>query len=313
MLIVDAHSRDRDGPMVFTVRFCLARPGGHKDNTPGPSFRPGELLPLAPKYDPDTPEVICRFIRHRVAIAKASGAVVGISGGIDSAVVAALCVRALGKAKVLGLLMPEGKPEPEALQVVTWLGIRSRTVMIGPLVKAVAGKGPKGCGRAALGNVKARLRMVLLYMEANRNNRLVVGTGNKSELLVGYFTKYGDGGVDIAPLGDLYKTQVRALAADIKVPESIRSLVPTAGLYPGQTDEGELGISYASLDSILMGIELRLDRERIAERAGVPVSEVDRITARVRSAVHKRHMPPIPKLGIRTIGTDWREEILEEE
>jgi NAD+ synthase len=248
-----------------------------------------------------------------VAIAKASGAVVGISGGIDSAVVAALCVRALGKAKVLGLLMPEGKPEPEALQVVTWLGIRSRTVMIGPLVKAVAGKGPKGCGRAALGNVKARLRMVLLYMEANRNNRLVVGTGNKSELLVGYFTKYGDGGVDIAPLGDLYKTQVRALAADIKVPESIRSLVPTAGLYPGQTDEGELGISYASLDSILMGIELRLDRERIAERAGVPVSEVDRITARVRSAVHKRHMPPIPKLGIRTIGTDWREEILEEE
>jgi NAD+ synthase len=155
--------------------------------------------------------------------------------------------------------------------------------------------------------------MVLLYMEANRNNRLVVGTGNKSEMLVGYFTKYGDGGVDIAPLGDLYKTQVRAMAADLNVPENIRSLVPTAGLYPGQTDEGELGISYASLDSILMGIELRLDRERIAERAGVPVSEVDRITARVRSAVHKRHMPPIPKLGIRTIGTDWREEILEEE
>jgi NAD+ synthase len=259
------------------------------------------------------PEVICRFIRHRVAIANASGVVVGISGGIDSAVVAALCVRALGKAKVLGLLMPDRKPEPEALQVVKWLGIRSRTVKIGPLATALARTGPKRPTRAVLGNVKARLRMVLLYLEANTNNRLVVGTGNKSELLAGYFTKYGDGGVDIAPLGDLYKTQVRALAEDLGVPQSVRSLVPTAGLYPGQTDEGELGISYPLLDAILLGIELRLEPGQIAKRAGVPVSEVERIMARVRSAVHKRHMPPIPKLGIRTIGTDWREEILEEE
>lgn len=257
--------------------------------------------------------MICRFIRHRVAIAKASGVVVGISGGIDSAVVAALCVRALGKGKVLGLLMPDDRPEPEALEVVKWLGIRSRTVRIGPLAKAIAGKGPKGGGRAVLGNVKARLRMVLLYLEANTNGRLVVGTGNKSELLVGYFTKYGDGGSDLAPLGDLYKTQVRALAEDLGVPQSVRSLVPTAGLYPGQTDEGELGISYPALDAILMGMELRLEPGQIAKRAGVPVSEVERMAARVRSAVHKRHMPPIPKLGIRTVGLDWREEVLDEE
>ena len=237
----------------------------------------------------------------------------GISGGIDSAVVAALCVRALGKDKVLGLLLPEDRPEPEALEVVKWLGMPSRTVRIGPLVKAVARTGLKGAGQNILGNVKARLRMVLLYVEANQGNRLVVGTGNKSELLVGYFTKHGDGGVDIAPIGDLYKTQVRALAAALGVPESIRALVPTAGLYAGQTDEGELGISYPELDSILMGIELRLERGKIAEKAGVPVSEVNRIAARVRSAVHKRHLPPIPKLGIRTIGTDWREEVLEEE
>jgi NAD+ synthase len=257
--------------------------------------------------------VICRFIRHRVDIARAAGAVVGLSGGIDSAVVAALCVRALGKEKVLGLLMPEERPEPEALEVVKWLGIRSRTVRIGPLVKALARTAPKRPARNVLGNLKARLRMVLLYMESNRGNRLVVGTGNKSELLVGYFTKHGDGGTDLLPIGDLYKTQVRALAVALGVPERVRALVPTAGLYPGQTDEGELGQSYGKLDSILMGIELRLDRDRIANQAGVPVSEVDRIAARVRSAVHKRHMPPIPKLGIRTIGTDWREEILEEE
>jgi len=257
--------------------------------------------------------VICRFIRHHVAMAKAAGAVVGISGGIDSAVVAALCVRALGKDNVLGLLLPEDRPTAEALKTVKWLGIPSRTVRIGPLVKAVSKEAPKKAGRSVLGNVKARLRMVLLYLEANQSGRLVVGTGNKSELLVGYFTKHGDGGVDLAPIGDLYKTQVRALAAALGVPESVRALVPTAGLYPGQTDEGELGISYPKLDSILMGIELRLERARIAEKAGVPITEVDRIAARVRSAVHKRHLPPIPKLGIRTIGTDWREEVLEEE
>ncbi len=270
-------------------------------------------MPLAPKYDPDTPEVICRFIRHRARIARAAGVVVGISGGIDSAVVAALCARALGKAKVLGLLMPEKRPEPEALEAVKWLGIRSRTVPIGPMVLAVAKGGPKNAGQNVLGNVKARLRMVLLYLEANSGNRLVAGTGNKSELLAGYFTKYGDGGSDMLPIGDLYKTQVRALAEYLGVPKRIRSLVPTAGLYPGQTDEGDLGMSYSKLDSILMGIELRLDPEKIASRAGVPVAEVGRIAARVRSAVHKRHTPPIPKLGIRTIGTDWREEILEGE
>jgi len=274
---------------------------------------PGGKLPLAPKYDPETPEVIGRFIRHRVDLAKASGAVVGISGGIDSAVVAALCVRALGKENVLGMLLPEERPTDEALETVKWLGIRSKTIRIGPLVKAAIKGGPSNLTRNCSGNVKARMRMILLYMEANQNGRLVVGTGNKSELLVGYFTKHGDGGVDMLPIGDLYKTQVRALAAALGVPECIRSLVPTAGLYPGQTDEGELGISYGKLDSILMGIELRLERGQIAKRADVPLSEVDRIASRVRSAIHKRHMPPIPKLGIRTIGTDWREETMDEE
>lgn len=298
--------------------YCPGRQGHqaerrHNYNTTGRILSPGGKLPLAPKYDPDTPEVLGRFIRHRVDLAKASGAVVGISGGIDSAVVAALCVRALGKDNVLGLLLPEDRPTAEALQTVRWLGIPSRTVRIGPLVKAALTCGLSKIGRNASANVKARMRMVVLYLEANQNGRLVVGTGNKSELLVGYFTKHGDGGVDILPIGDLYKTQVRALAEALDVPEAIRSLVPTAGLYPGQTDEGELGITYEKLDSILMGIELKLGRGQIAKRAGVPISEVDRISARVRSAIHKRHMPPIPKLGIRTIGTDWREETLDEE
>jgi len=270
-------------------------------------------VPLVPKYDPDAPEVICRFIQHRVASARAGGAVVGMSGGIDSAVVAALCARALGPEKVLGLLLPEDRPVPEALQAVKWLGIRHSVVRIGPIVKALLAGGPGKVSRGAAGNVKARVRMVLLYLEANTSGRLVVGTGNKSELLTGYFTKYGDGGADILPIGDLYKTQVKELARVLGVPDGIRSLVPTAGLYPGQTDEGELGISYEKLDSILLGIELRLERGQIAKRAGVTEPEVDRIAARVRSSVHKRQTPAIPKLGIRTVGTDWREEMLQGE
>lgn len=266
-------------------------------------------MPLVPKFEPEMTEVITRFISHRVELARARGAVVGISGGIDSAVVAALCVRALGKKKVLGLLMPDERPEPEALEVMKWLGIEGRTTPIGKLLKAVQASGPAGLSKEWAGNVKARLRMVLLYMEANRNGRLVAGTGNKSELLTGYFTKYGDGGVDILPIGDLYKTQVRRLADALGVPEKVRRLVPTAGLYPGQTDEGELGISYDLLDRVLLGIELRLDREEIARKAGVPVAEVDRIIRRVGSTVHKRALPAIPKMGIRTIGLDWREEV----
>ena len=267
-------------------------------------------MPLVPRFEPEMTDVIVRFIAHRVEMARARGAVVGISGGIDSTVVAALCIRALGKDRVLGFMMPEKEPAPEAFLAIEWLGIGCRVQPIGKLLNEALEAGPDNISKECAGNIKARLRMVLLYAEANQNGRLVVGTGNKSELLTGYFTKYGDGGSDILPIGDIYKTQVRQLAEELGVPEKIRKLVPTAGLYPGQTDESELGISYDRLDRVLLGLELRLEREQIARRAGVPVSEVDRIMKRVERSVHKRSLPAIPKLGIRTVGLDWREEMM---
>lgn len=266
-------------------------------------------MPLSPRYEPEMTEVITLFIAHRVELAGARGVVIGISGGLDSAVVATLCVRALGKEKVLGMMMPEKRPSPEAVLAAEWLGIGCRVEPIGELTKEAVEAGPEGLSKECAGNIKARLRMLLLYAEANQNGRLVVGTGNKSELLTGYFTKFGDGGADILPIGDLYKTQVRQLAEGLRVPEKILKLAPTAGLYPGQTDEAELGISYERLDRILLGLELRLEPSQIAQKAGVSVSEVERIGMRVQATAHKRILPAIPKLGIRTIGLDWREEM----
>src|SRR6266704_2743434 len=157
------------------------------------------------------------------------------------------------------------------------------------------------------GNLRARARMIVLYFIANTEGRIVMGTGNKSELLTGYFTLFGDGAADFLPIGDLYKTQVREMARYLALPPEIVEKVPTAGLWPGQTDEGELGISYDELDRILLGIELQLEPEAIAQKAGVPLDHIAYVQKLVTSTVHKRKMPLIPKVGARTIGLDWRE------
>jgi NAD+ synthase len=159
----------------------------------------------------------------------------------------------------------------------------------------------------AVGNIKARCRMILLYTHANLTNKVVMGASNKSELLTGYFTKFGDGGVDFSPIGDLYKTQILELAKAIEIPENIIKKQPSAGLWEGQTDESELNIKYQDLDRILLGIELKLDAKDIAEKLGIDQSEVLRILGMVEKNVHKRKMPLIPKIGIRTLGLDWRE------
>jgi NAD+ synthase len=159
----------------------------------------------------------------------------------------------------------------------------------------------------AFGNVKARARMTVLYYHGQIRSYLVMGTGNKSELLMGYFTKYGDGGVDYLPLGDLYKTQVRGLAADIDLPQAFIDKPPSANLLPGQTDEDDLGIAYEDLDRILLGIEIGMDDDEIAERTELPTTEVARVRGVVHATKHKRRIPLAPKLGIRTIGWDWRE------
>lgn len=259
-------------------------------------------------------KVVETFVRDYVQGTGASGVVLGVSGGLDSAVVAHLAVRALGREKILALILPEhdgpNRDVAHALLIADQLNVERRTVPIGPIVQALeaaVGELPRG----PRGNAKARARMVALYAEANRSNRVVLGTGNKSEILTGYFTKWGDGGVDLQPIGDLYKTQVRLLAEHYGVPEVIRHKPPTAGLWDGQTDEDELGMSYEVLDRVLLGLEVQLPPATIAKEVGVTLSEVERIERMRRASQHKRRMPMIPRVGIRTVGLDWRALVTE--
>jgi NAD+ synthase len=229
------------------------------------------------------------WLRARADEAGAVGAVVGISGGVDSATVAALCLRAFPDA-TLGVVMPchsDPRDLDDARTVAETLHLPLTTVVLDgvydALVAALQTSAYYTDHRIALANLKPRLRMTTLYYFANRLNRLVVGTGNRSELAVGYFTKYGDGGVDVLPLGALTKGEVQALARALGVPEAIVGRVPTAGLWPGQTDEHELGVTYAVLDRYLLTGEAPDDvRQRI-----------ERLRA---ASEHKRRPPPVPEL-----------------
>ena len=269
----------------------------------------GLNMASGPKLNSDACKVITEFISGLVACAKAKGLVVGLSGGIDSTLVAKLCVDALGKDRVLGIMLPTTGSDPSDLEdaklVAKHLGIKTEIINIGPMVEAFT-KTLEPSERE-LANIKSRCRMVALHQRAMRSGYLVAGTGNKSELLVGYFTKYGDGGVDLLPIGDLYKTQVWALAKELGLPEKIVKKVPTAGLWKGQTDEGELGITYEKLDRVLFGIERSQTYDDISRSAEVPKNEVQRVEAMIERSQHKRKMPLIPKVGIRTLGIDWRE------
>ncbi|HKN07002.1 MAG TPA: NAD+ synthase [Thermoplasmata archaeon] len=266
------------------------------------------LVPRLPAHAVDT---IRQFLRAHALGPGTEGVVVGLSGGIDSALLARLARDALGAEHVLGVLLPDA-PFPDPLRKETEgyahdLGIEVRTVPIDPVEKAYRALLPELADRVSLGNVKARIRMTVLYAIARERHRLVAGTGNKSELLLGYFTKYGDGGVDIVPLGDLYKTDLRAVAKELGLPAAIRERAPTAGLWEGQTDEEELGISYADVDQILYGLEQLRSEEEIASLTGFPLARVREVSDRVLRFRHKRRPPPIPKVRLRTIGMDWRE------
>ncbi len=201
-------------------------------------------------------ERIAEWLRGKVVEAGREGIVVGLSGGIDSATVGALSKKAMGE-KVLGLIMPCGSvpaDEKDALLAARSLGIKTERVDLTPMYEMLLATFPKGLDLARA-NLKPRLRMMTLYYFANNLSYLVAGTGNKSELVVGYFTKYGDGGVDVLPLGGLVKTQVRELAGELQVPQEIIERVPSAGLWEGQTDEGELGITYEELDRTIQWVE----------------------------------------------------------
>jgi NAD+ synthase len=245
---------------------------------------------------------IIDFIRRKVKEARVDGVVIGLSGGIDSAVVATLCVRALGKKKVLGLALPQVGLTPtadvrDAKETAKALGIAFEEIDISPILYAIE-KNTAGLRKKpiASANLKPRTRMALLYCYANSLNRLVAGTGNLSELRAGYFTKYGDGGVDILPIGPLYKTQVRKLATHLKVNPRIIKKAPTAGLWKGQTDEGELGITYVKLDKVYTGLELRLSEKAIADAVGVSVEKVKGLVKREKMMTHKLKLPEMPKI-----------------
>ncbi|AAB90242.1 NAD(+) synthase [Archaeoglobus fulgidus] len=236
-------------------------------------------------------ERICDFIRGVVSSSGSTGVVLGLSGGVDSATVAYLCVRALGSERVFALIMPETGVTPEqdvedAINVAESLGMEYKLIEINDIVRVFKEKAGEG-SKIAEANLKPRIRMVLNYYHANSMNRLVAGTGNKSELMVGYFTKYGDGGVDFLPIGDLYKTEVFQLAAYLGVPRRIIEKKPSARLWPGQTDEEEMGISYAELDEILKLIEKgeRRDDEKFR-----------RVVQMVERSRHKREMPPVARV-----------------
>ncbi len=265
---------------------------------------------LRPTLPRSSEASIHQFLRAHAG-PPANGAVVGLSGGIDSALTARLARDALGADRVLGLLLPDAAYPPalleETVRYAADLGVAHRVVPIGPAVAAMRSLLPEVVDPVDVGNLTARLRMVALYASARPAGRRVVGTGNKSELLLGYFTKHGDGGVDLLPLGDLYKSQVRQLADELGLPRAVRERPPSAGLWEGQTDEGELGLPYDDIDRILAGLEQLRPEAEIAARTGLPVAAVARVARRVAANRHKRRLPPIPKLGLRTVGLDWRD------
>jgi NAD+ synthase len=247
-------------------------------------------------------EHIVEFIAETVASAGADGAVLGLSGGVDSTATAYLAVEALGADGLHGLLLPsEVNPEADrtdAERVAEDLGIEYDVVEIDRIVEAVVDVAPPGVAedRTALGNVRVRTRAVLNYFVANAEDRIVLGTGNRAEAATGYFTKYGDQAVDCNPIGNLYKCQVRQLARALGAPEDLVTRTPTAAMWEGQTDEEEMGLGYDELDAILaMHVDGPFSKSATVRTLDVPESAVERVVELYEKSQHKRRMPPAPE------------------
>ncbi len=236
--------------------------------------------------------------------------VIGLSGGIDSSLAATLAARALGSGAVLGVLMPYGSGRQagaveDAEELAGGLGIRTELVDIEPLVEAYFASDPQ-VSALRRGNFMARQRMAVLFDRSMRDRALVVGTSNKTELLLGYGTLFGDLASSLNPLGDLYKTQVRAVARFLALPESIIAKPPSAELWPGQTDEGDFGFSYDEVDQALY---LLVDRRRTPAEIveyGLDAEFVEEVARRIRGTQFKRRLPLIAKVSARTVGLDFR-------
>jgi NAD+ synthase len=273
-----------------------------------------KLSAKALDINPDTVETaITAFVRDACMKINREGIVLGVSGGVDSAVAAALSTKAVGKAKVTALYMPERETQREVDNSDVGLlaekfGFQLKTVDLTDLLETTYMITPNFDveDRISRGNLKARLRMMILYYYANSRNLIVVGSSDKSETMIGYCTKWGDNAADLCPIMDLFKTQVYLLAAHLGVPSRIIEKPPTPALWPDQTAEAEIGMDYATLDVVLYGLEHFMSINLIAEELGISVKKVEKIRDRWLRSEHKRRMPMTPKLAYRTVGRDFR-------
>lgn len=254
-----------------------------------------------PKLDvKKTKDDIVEFVQNKVSEANAEGLVIGLSGGIDSTLAAFLACEAVGKDNVFGIVMPSTTtPTEDKLHgtvIAQLLGINYKEIAIDSILNEFLSVTQLEEDKLSIGNLKARIRMSIIYFYANSKNYLVSGTGNKSEILIGYFTKHGDGACDIEPIGDLYKTDVYQLAKYLEIPQEIIDKPPRAGLWNNQTDEDEIGMTYELLDKILYrNLEKDIDANSIADELDIEVNDVNDIINRVYRNKHKSTVPESPK------------------
>jgi NAD+ synthase len=245
--------------------------------------------------------------------AGAKGIVLGLSGGIDSATIAALSSLAIGGENVLGLMLPENenfnqKDVDDAKVVAEQFHLKTQVCDMSEALNGIYNAIPvfDQSDKLCKGNVKARIRMIYLYYYANKQSRIVCGSSDKSETMMGYFTKWGDAAADITPIMDLYKTQVRKLAIHLGIPKDLAQKPSTPGLWPNQLAESELGIKFENLDLILYGLERFMTPVEVAEQLGIKKVLVDKVRNRWLANEHKRRMPLAPKIGFRSVGNDFR-------
>lgn len=253
--------------------------------------------------------MIDRFLQEELGKTGLKGVVLGLSGGVDSALASALAVHALGPERVLSVKMPYRTSSPaseaDADAVIAQLGLRAERVDITAMVDAYF-EGAPDATPLCRGNFMARVRMAVLFDLSAREGYLVLGTSNKTELLLGYGTWYGDMASSLNPIGDLYKTQVWQMARHMGLPEPVVSKPPSADLWPGQSDEGEMGLTYAEADAILcLLVDERYTMEEVAAM-GIPLALVQKVLGMVEASQYKRRLPIIAKLSGRTVGIDFR-------
>jgi NAD+ synthase len=253
-------------------------------------------------------KILTGFIKSEVTRAGFERAVIGLSGGIDSALACALAADALGPENVLAVRMPYKTSSPDSLEdaekTAACLKVQMETIEITPMVDPLIDREPQ-LSKQRKGNIMARARMIVLYDQSEAFKGLVIGTSNKTEILLGYTTMWGDMAAAINPIGDLYKTQLRQLATAMRLPQTVIDKPPSADLWQGQTDEDELGFTYADVDRLLyLLVDQRYTPQDCVE-AGFEKTYVQNVITRVRRNQFKRMMPPIAKLSARTIGYDF--------